>query len=183
MSRHCRSVNVAPSVTTYCMVSCGASSQHARSSFRGVSVGGRILMKRVLLLAVMFVFAVAGRASAAPPTPGAAGLGDRLFPELGNGGYDTQHYDVDLTYGAKYTDPIDGTVTILARATQALSRFDLDFAGRSVGSVSVNGAAAKFVRQGEELVITPRRAIDDGSLFIVTVAHFVAAPGEDPTGT
>jgi hypothetical protein len=33
-------------------------------------------------------------------------------------------------------------VTIFARATQSLSQFNLDFAGESVGSVSVNGRTA-----------------------------------------
>jgi hypothetical protein len=32
----------------------------------------------------------------AAPSPGAAGLNDRLFPQLGNGGYDVQHYDLDV---------------------------------------------------------------------------------------
>src|SRR3954451_23667385 len=59
--------------------------------------------------------------------------------------------------GQKLTDPFDGTVNILARATQSLSRFDLDFSGRSVGSVTVNGAPASFRRDGQELIITPRQ--------------------------
>ncbi len=29
------------------------------------------------------------------PTPGAAGIGDSLYPTLGNGGYDVEHYDLD----------------------------------------------------------------------------------------
>src|SRR3982751_1840577 len=88
------------------------------------------------------------------PSPGAAGIGDRLFPTLGNGGYDVQHYDLDLRYATSApSQGIDGTVTILARATQSLSRFDLDFAGDSVGGVSVNGLPATFTRDGEDLVI------------------------------
>ena len=80
------------------------------------------------------------------PTPGSAGLGDRLFPTLGNGGYDVQHYDLDLRYATSApSQGVDGTVTLLARATQSLSRFDLDFAGDSVGSISVNGLPAKFI--------------------------------------
>ena len=40
--------------------------------------------------------------TAAPPTPiieaepGAPGLGDSLYPGFGNGGYDVQHYTLDL---------------------------------------------------------------------------------------
>ena len=79
--------------------------------------------------------------TAAKPTPGAPGLGDRLFPRLGNGGYDVRSYDVHLTYPKK--DPrqtVTGEVTLRAVATQALSRFDLDF-----------GGAVRRVRRGRRL--------------------------------
>ena len=32
------------------------------------------------------------------PSPGAPGIGDRLFPTLGNGGYDAKHYTLALRY-------------------------------------------------------------------------------------
>src|SRR4051812_25854309 len=86
------------------------------------------------------------------PSPGAPGPGARLSPTLGNGGYDVRHYDLDLRYAtAAPTQGLDGTVTILAVATQSLSRVDLDFAGDSVGSVAVNGLSAVFRRDGEDL--------------------------------
>jgi aminopeptidase N len=140
-------------------------------------------MRRLLACAV----AVCGLATALPaaslaadaPSPGAAGIGDRLFPSLGNGGYDVQHYDLDLRYAtAAPSQGIDGTVTIAAVATQALSRFDLDFTGDGVGSVSVNGARAAFTREDGELVITPRRALRKGLPFVVQVAHYTAHPSE-----
>src|SRR3954471_15792750 len=112
-------------------------------------------MRRALLpAALVAAFALsAAPARAAAPSPGSAGLGDRLFPQLGNGGYDVQHYDLDLRYATSApTQPLDGTVTIVAKATQALSRFDLDFAGESVGSVTVNGKPATWTRDDEELV-------------------------------
>jgi aminopeptidase N len=116
------------------------------------------------------------------PSPGAPGVGDRLFPLLGNGGYDVQHYDLDLRYATSApTQGIDGTVTILAFATQSLSRFDLDFAGDSVGKVTVNGLPAKFARDGQELVITPRLPLLKGLPFVVRVEHFTAHPTQpDP---
>src|SRR4051794_5805886 len=132
------------------------------ASFRRNPTWEGLMTKRVLLVVGLFL-AFSGSAGAA--SPGAPGVGDRLYPLEGNGGYDVQHYDVDLTYGNKFTDPVDGTVNILARATQALSRFDLDFSGRSVGTVAVNGAPAAFRRDGQELIITPRKAIGDGARF------------------
>ena len=118
-----------------------------------------------------------GGTAAPAATPGTAGIGDRLFPELGNGGYDATAYDLTLRYPAK--DPqqtVTGDVTMRARATQDLSRFDLDFSGLSVGSVQVNGRAASFARVREELVVTPARVIRKGSPFTVTVRRFSARP-------
>jgi hypothetical protein len=108
-------------------------------------------------LAVLVVGGIlAGPVAAKPheqPTPGAAGLGDRLFPTLGNGGYDTEHYALDLTYPTGGpSDSVQGEVTIRAEATQSLSRFNLDFDGDSVGAVTVDGRPATWQRQGEELV-------------------------------
>src|SRR3954454_18802645 len=100
---------------------------------------------RRLPIAAAVVAALAVPASAQAASPGAAGIGDRLFPKLGNGGYKVEHYDVALNYAtAAPSQGIDGTVTITANATQALSRFDLDFSGDGVGSVSVNGQPATF---------------------------------------
>jgi aminopeptidase N len=116
-------------------------------------------------------------ASHDPPTPGAAGIGDPLYPTLGNGGYDVERYELELRYETAAPDQaIDGTVEIKARATQALSRFNLDFAGDGVGSVTVNGEPASWVRDGDELVITPADPLRKGKRFRVTIAHFVTTP-------
>jgi aminopeptidase N len=118
------------------------------------------------------------------PNPGSAGLGDRLYPTLGNGGYQVLHYDLNLRYpSAAPSSPLTGTATIAAVATQALSRFDLDFAGDSVGAVAVNGRPATAVRDGEELVVTPARPLHRGQPFLVTVIDFRATPiVPDPNG-
>src|SRR4051795_5782912 len=142
-------------------------------------------MRRLLVCAI----AACGLAAAAPalasadaPAPGAPGLGDRLFPLLGNGGYDVQHYDLDLRYATSApSQGIDGTVTLLAVATQSLSRLNLDFSGDSVGKVTVNGLPATFTRDGGELVITPSLPLLKGLPFVVQVQHYTAHPIEpDP---
>jgi aminopeptidase N len=113
----------------------------------------------------------------APATPGAAGIGDVLYATLGNGGYDVEHYDLDLRYATANPDQaIDGTVRIEARATQALSRFNLDFAGDSFGDVSVDGCEATVSWADGELVITPAHPIRRGERFVVEVEDFVATP-------
>jgi aminopeptidase N len=128
-----------------------------------------------LIVAVLALGLAAGTASAEPPsapTPGAAGLGDRLFPTLGNGGYDAQHYTLSLRYPtAARSQTVVGTLTMDATATQALSAFNLDFDGDAVSSVTVEGAAAAFSLQGEELVITPAEPIRAGKRFTVTVQY------------
>src|SRR3954453_6985160 len=135
---------------------------------------------RRLLIAVALLCGLIAPASASAfdrPSPGAPGIGDRLYPTLGNGGYDVQHYDLALRYATDApTQGIDGTVTIVAVATQSLSRFDLDFSGDSVGAVSVDGLPARFARDGEELVITPRFPLLKGLPFVVQVQHFAAHP-------
>jgi aminopeptidase N len=111
------------------------------------------------------------------PGPGAPGIGDVLYPTLGNGGYDVRHYDLDLRYEtAAPTQPIDGTVRIEARATQALSSFNLDFSGESIGAVELDGCDASYTWDGEEIVITPSRPLRRHERFTVTVSHFTARP-------
>ena len=60
---------------------------------------------------------------------------------------------------------------ISARATQDLSRFDLDLRGLHVGKVTVDGTAAGFTRDGQELVITPAAGIRKGRGFEVAVDY------------
>lgn len=141
----------------------------------------------VLLLALM-VLLLGACSPVAPPwqhpsgsTVGAAGLGDSLYPTLGNSGYNVQHYDLTLEI-----DPgagaLEGVATLTAVATQPLTRFNLDLAGLTVDAVTVNEAAAAFTRRGHELAITPAAALPAGALFTATVAyHGAPAPIADPS--
>ncbi|MEV0501173.1 M1 family metallopeptidase [Streptomyces spectabilis] len=102
--------------------------------------------------------------------PGAAGVGDALFPALGNGGYDVSHYALALDYVPE-TNRLEGTATITARATQGLSRFNLDLAGLTVRTATVNGADARFTRKNNELTLTPTRAIENGEVFKAAIRY------------
>ncbi|MET8700493.1 M1 family metallopeptidase [Kitasatospora sp. NPDC058032] len=119
-------------------------------------------------------------ASAAQAGPGAAGIGDPYYPSAGNGGYDVSHYDIRLKYQPA-TDELEGTTTILATATQDLTRFNLDFV-LQVKEVQVNGRTAAFTTAGEqELVVTPARTIAKGSPVTVVV-RYADKPGEVKRG-
>ncbi|WP_446037294.1 M1 family metallopeptidase [Streptomyces sp. SID1143] len=109
-------------------------------------------------------------ASAAEPSPGAPGVGDPYYPDYGNGGYDVSHYDLRLTYQPK-TDELSGTATLLATATQDLSRFNLDFA-LDVSEVRVDGKKARFATSGaHELSITPAKPLAEGEKATVVVRY------------
>ncbi|MDQ3740256.1 MAG: M1 family metallopeptidase, partial [Actinomycetota bacterium] len=105
-----------------------------------------------------------------PFLPGARSAGDRLFPSIGNGGYDVGHYDLELDY-EPVTDTLLGEATIRATATHNLSEFSLDFHGLTVSAVQVDGRDALHTRDGDKLIVTPPAGIPAGSAFTTTVAY------------
>ncbi len=123
----------------------------------------------VLLLACCLSCSSGGAVASGAPD-GAPGVGDRLLPEAGNGGYDVSHYGLDLSY-----DPVggrlSGTAVVSATATQSVSRFDLDLSGLTVGAVTVDGRPAKFRRFGTELTVQPARQLTRGDRFQATVTY------------
>jgi aminopeptidase N len=134
-------------------------------------------MKKRFGLILALVFAVSGTMlSAQEGMPGADGLGDPYFPGFGNGGYDAQHYTIDLTVDMD-RETIAGTVTVDALATQDLSNFNLDFIGFEISALTVDDAAAEFEREGRELIITPPQTIQEGDSFAVAVTYS-GSPGE-----
>ncbi len=99
-----------------------------------------------------------------------SGLGDSLFPDLGNGGYHVSHYLLDLAVDIA-GQTISGTATLTAQATQDLTGFNLDFAGPAIRSVTVGGQPAQNSRSGRELSITPAAPLSAGQPFTVSVAY------------
>ncbi|MFK0256098.1 M1 family metallopeptidase [Streptomyces sp. NPDC090445] len=103
-----------------------------------------------------------------PPTP--LGIGDTLFPQLGNPGYDVLAYDLSLTYRDN-TTPLDAVTRIDARAKEPLDRINLDFTHGTVASAQVNGAPARFENAGEDLVLTPASPVVPGAPLHITIKH------------
>nr|WP_314176800.1 M1 family metallopeptidase [Streptomyces sp. DSM 40971] len=127
--------------------------------------------------------AVLAIAAAAPPSPKPLGVGDRVFPHLGNPGYDVRSYDISFRYGGGNTEPLDARTVIDADVTarDGLPRFNLDFAAGKVRSVSVGGRPARYQRAGEDLVVTPSRTVRKGERMRVVVRH-TSPTGEPATG-
>jgi aminopeptidase N len=109
----------------------------------------------------------AGTALAA--APGAPGAGDPYFPTYGNGGYDVSHYDIRLNY-TPASDRLTGTTTILAKMTEDLTQFNLDFRLK-VKSIRVNNAVASYSQANGELVVTPRGGVRKGQDITVVVTY------------
>ena len=119
---------------------------------------------------LLLAFVPSAQARHAGFHPGAPGAGDAYFPKAGNGGYDVRHYDVRLSYDAKMRT-IDATARIRARATRNLSRFDLDYRGPAITSLTVNDRRAHYERSGQELMVTPPAGLPRGSGFVVSVRY------------
>ncbi|MEU6673420.1 M1 family metallopeptidase [Streptomyces sp. NPDC046925] len=120
--------------------------------------------------------ALALPAHAAPfdPAPGADGVGDPLFPTLGNGGYDVRHYDLSFDF-TPVTYDFTGTMKIKARATRDLSSFNLDVDSLAIDAIKVNGRKAQWVigpgQTGQELTVTPAGGLRDRRAFDVELTY------------
>jgi aminopeptidase N len=108
--------------------------------------------------------------SASAPVRGADGIGDPYFPTDGNGGYDAANYALEIKYDPK-DKSLTGHAVITAKATESLSRFDLDLHGLTVDKVLVNDAAATTDRLGDELRITPSAPLAAGATFTTDVTY------------
>ncbi|MEZ4870328.1 MAG: M1 family metallopeptidase [Caldilineaceae bacterium] len=118
--------------------------------------------------------------AAAEAVAGAPGLGDPLYPKLGNGGYDVTHYTITLTVDVQQ-NIISGTTTIAAQALENLRAFNLDFAGLTITSAEVNGAPTDVSRAGSELTLTPGTILPVKQPFTTTIAyHGSPTPWRDP---
>ncbi|MDJ0664527.1 MAG: M1 family metallopeptidase, partial [Acidimicrobiia bacterium] len=108
----------------------------------------------------------------ATPTPAEAlvGVGDSLYPDLGNRGYDVGHYTVDLTYDPD-TNELNAQVQIEATATATLQGIGLDFIGFEVTKVEIGGETVPFTRTDDKLLVESPQVIAIGESFTTTVTY------------
>jgi aminopeptidase N len=130
-----------------------------------------------MIMGILSLVLVVAPAYAIEKPIGAEGLGDAYFEELGNGGYDVQHYDLNIT--SNFPQPgIEGTVIISAIATQTLARFNVDLGGFELNSVTLNGEPADYERYDRELSLTPEEPLQVGDNFTVEIAY-TGEPGNN----
>jgi aminopeptidase N len=134
-------------------------------------------MRNILIILLMLLTAALVLAQ----DEGSDTIGDEFYPQLGNGGYDAQHYTLDLDVNLRANE-IDGIVTMEALATQDLSAFNLDFYGFQIGKITVNGEEAAFDRRGRELTIMPQSALASGDAFTVMVSYAGEPPESERLG-
>src|SRR4051795_7505471 len=140
-------------------------------------------MRTILLAGAATALVALTATPAGAATFGSPGAGDPFFPSAGNGGIDVTDYSLRLAYDPA-SPQLDGTATLSVTATQALSRFDLDLRGFSLGTVKVDGAAAGVGRDGQELQITPATPLHSGQAFTVVVPYSGGrGPVIDPDGS
>ncbi|MFK0293987.1 M1 family metallopeptidase [Streptomyces sp. NPDC090442] len=147
------------------------SAPHRTAAGRSVSGRARPHRGRIPRRAAALGLAIAATLAAAPPPPEPEGIGDRLFPTLGNPGYHVTSYDISMDYSGHNDRPLKAVTVINARAAATLDRVSLDFAAGSVSSVLVNGLPARYEQAGEHLVLTPTAHVSPGQQLRVVVHH------------
>src|SRR5690349_12388611 len=141
----------------------------------------------------------AANAAADPPgcTAGARSLssfGARVYPEMGNGGYTSQHTDLFLNYDAIANLFLPGThADLQVTSTQCLSELSFDFEqtnghtadgtgpNMAVGSVTINGQPASFSFKQPTYPGDPNGQDDpDPAAHTVSNANPVSATNPNP---
>ncbi|MBO1418233.1 M1 family metallopeptidase [Streptomyces sp. FH025] len=121
-------------------------------------------------LVLALVLSAALLSAGAPPATAVDGLGDPVFPSLGNTGYRALAYDLSFEYRAD-TRTVDATAVITARPSRTLTSLSLDALGLDVRSVRVDGRAAAFTTRDEKLTVTPAKPLHGDATARLTVEY------------
>ncbi len=121
------------------------------------------------LLIALALFALVGTVAA--QTPGLPTAGDLYYEDLGNTGYDVQHYTLDMNVSVEL-NRLDATAEIDAVTTQDLSAFSIDLIGLNIATLEIDGEAAEFSRAGRKIFIELPEPLDEGTPFTLDVRYF-----------
>ena len=97
--------------------------------------------------------------------------GDPYTPELGNAGYDVQHYTLELALDPSVVF-VDGHATIEATSTMDnLDQVSLDFIGFDISDVSWAGTALPFFQQEDKLIVDLPEPLSTDTPFTLHIAY------------
>jgi aminopeptidase N len=125
-----------------------------------------------LLLLITLVFPLSG-IRAQTPVNGAPSIGDPYTPDLGNTGYDVQHYDLDLKFDFEQMR-IDGVATLDAVATlDNLIAFTLDFSNLTATQVLFNDTPTDFEQQpaNQKLLVLLKNPLAKDEKFTLKITY------------
>ena len=103
-------------------------------------------------------------------TIGAKSINDSIFTKEGNGGIDTIHYDINISWNDK-TNVITAKTNIDIKTTQRLSAFSLDFHALEIVSITVDAKPVKFSREEDKLMIILEKTLEKESPFQVSIEY------------
>lgn len=107
------------------------------------------------------------------------GIGDPLFPGLGNPGYDVENYSIFIDATMPELDAI--TVLTITPDAPAVT-FNMDLVGMFVSNIFVDGVQARFERRGRELIVLPASPLVVGQSTSVRVEYSgIPTPLSDQT--
>ena len=107
----------------------------------------RRLIRAMVALSTVCAVLLLPSAAHAAPAPGAPGAGDSYFPDYGNGGYDVDHYDVQLRYRPdakskpRFLHTLNGSALAIGRTLIAI----LENGQQADGSVVIPEALRPYV--------------------------------------
>jgi aminopeptidase N len=111
-----------------------------------------------------------------PGVHAADGLGDSLFPLLGNEGYDVVHVDLELDFSTTFEDgTFIGVATLRIDPLVPLDSFVVDGGDLAVESVEVDGEPAPSAGRAQ-VRIDPVPILDPGTVSSVRIAYSGRVP-------
>ncbi|MEA4909709.1 MAG: M1 family metallopeptidase [Anaerolineaceae bacterium] len=112
-----------------------------------------------------------GPTTAPAGTAGEASIGDPYAPELGNTGYDVDHYTLRLSLDPEQT-AISGHATIQAVSTiDQLDELTLDFTGFEIDQITSEPGGVSFSRPANKLQIDFPTPLAQGEAFTLEVTY------------
>lgn len=123
-----------------------------------------------------------GPAASLPDLPeDSDGIGDELFPDLGNPGIDVTDYLLELAYDPEL-DTVAGSVTLSVVMLEDRDEFTLDAVGLDIEEVVVDGEPAEYSVEPVELRIRPAELLEASATATIEVRYSAAPDAEASIG-